>query len=432
MDRSRITRRQFVKRAALGGAGLSLASSAAPARGVLGANEKIVVGCIGVGGQGTAHVSELAKMPDVAIAAVCDVDRAHCENAARVAGSSPHMCKDFREVLDRKDIDAVFVVTPDHWHAIPAIEACKAGKDVFVEKPIGHNIREGRAIVEAARAHNRVTSVGMQQRTTPHWAHAVQRIRAGELGKVHMVHVWNAWNTKEMGGKLGRPADADPPPGVDYDLWLGPAPLRRFNPARFHFGFYFFWDYAGGMMSDWAVHLFDVVAWAMGPDITSVSAVGGKYVLDDARDTPDTASAVFECPGYTLMYSLRHANGWRPHGDMDHGIEFFGKDMTLQINRRGFEIYREEDRTPRKPFYRETGETRIRDHERNFLECVRTRKQTHADAETGHHAAIFGHLANIAYRVGRRIRWDSKTETIVGDPEASRLLGREYRKPWHL
>jgi predicted dehydrogenase len=432
MKRTSITRRGFMKGAAAGVAGLSLGGAAAPTLGAWGANEKVVIGFIGTGGQGTAHVGEFAKMKDVAIAAVCDVDRSHRENAAKVAGSSPKTLKDFRELLDMKDIDAVLIATPGHWHVVAAIAACKAGKDVYCEKPVGLTIREGRALVDVAKEQNRVTQIGTQQRTTKHWANAVNRIKAGELGKISMIHVWNAWTPKEMFGNIGNPPDADPPPGVDYDMWLGPAPKRRFNPARFHGTHYFFWDYGSGMVNDWGTHLFDVVLWAMGPEIKSVAMSGGKLVFDDARDTPDTAGAVFECPGYTMLYTMRHGNGWQPHGNMDHGIQFYGTEATLEINRNGFQMYHDADRGTRKPFYTETGTTWLTKHERNFIECVRTRKRTTADAEVGHQGAIPGHLANISYRVGRKIRWDHKNETILDDSEANQLLTREYRTPWHL
>jgi len=432
MKRSSITRRGLMKGAA-GMAGLSLARSSGPALGAQGANEKVVMGFIGTGGQGTAHIREFAKMKDVAIAAVCDVDQAHREKAAKAAGSSPKQLKDFRELLDMKDIDAVLVATPDHWHGIVAIEACKAGKDIYCEKPMTHNIREGRLLLDAAKQHNRIVQIGTQQRSSRHWINAVDRIKAGEIGKVHMVHVWNAWGSKEMRGNLGHPPDAPAPPeGVDYDMWLGPAPKRPFNKLRFHWLFYFFWDYAGGMVSDWAVHLFDVVCWAMEPGIKSVSMIGGKQAFNDARDTPDTGTAGFECPGYTMVYTIRHDNGWQPHGGGGHGIEFFGQDRTLHINRKGFQIYRDEDRRSRKPGYEEKGSTPLCDHERNFIECVRSRKRPNADAQNGYDGQIPCHLANISYRVGRRVYWDAKNETIPNDPEACKLLTRTYRKPWVL
>jgi len=436
MKRHVITRRKLVKGLATGALGASLVRSAGPALGALGANERMVIGCIGTGGQGTFHLGQWAKMKDVRIAAICDVDTSHRDRAVQLAGSSPKGLKDFREVLQMKEVDAVCIATPDHWHAILAIQACRAGKHVYVEKPIGHNIKEGRVIAEAATKAGVVVLHGTQQRSDPHWINAVKRIKAGELGKVGMVHVWNAWNTKEMFGKLATASDGEPPPGVDYDRWLGPAPARPFNPVRFHGSFYFFWDYSGGMMTAWAVHLFDIVLWAMGPQINSVTAVGGKFVFDDPRDTPDTADAVFECPGYTMVYTMRHGNGWRPHGDLDHGIEFFGTEATLHVNRAGFQVYRDEDRASRKPFYSEPAvggwDQSFIEHKRHFLDCIRTGAALRCDAQTGHVGSIPGHLANVSYRVGHKVRWDAKTESVIEDADAARLLGREYRAPWHL
>lgn len=431
---NRINRRQFLEGTLAGMAAVSAARAQAPGSGTLGANERIRLGCIGVGGQGGYHLSHWAKMQDVRIAAVCDVDQSRLENAAKAAGSSPEMVKDFRRVLERKDIDAVCIATPDHWHTILAIRACEAGKPVYVEKPISHNVREGRAVAEAARKAGVPVLHGTQQRSGSHWVNAVKRIKEGDIGKVTMVHAWNAWDLRQMYGSLGTPPDADsPPPGVDYDMWLGPAPARKFNPKRFHGTFYFFWDYSGGMISGWAVHLFDIVMWAMGYGFRSVSTIGGKFAHDDMRETPDTATAVFECPGYDLHYTMRHGNGWSPHGVMDHGIEFFGSEGTLQIDRMGFQIYDEENRNQRKPRYTEKDTVDDSfEHKRHFLDCVRGKAKPKCDAEEGHKASVYCHLANIAWRIGRRIQWDAAKETIANDAEAEKLLSRAYRDPWHL
>jgi len=403
------------------------------ASGAVGANDRIQLGFIGTGGRGGFHLGQFLTMKGVAVRAVCDVDGKRLEAAAKRAGSGVLKTSDYRRVLDSKEIDAVVVSTPDHWHAIPTVQACEAGKDVYVEKPIGHNIREGRIIVEAARKHNRIVMIGLQQRSGPHFAEAVRRIRKGEIGKISFVHVWNAWGLHGMGSKgpegIGNPPDGDPPPWVDYDRWLGPAPKRRFNPLRFHFYFYFFWDYSGGMVSAWGVHLFDIVQWALGHEIRSVTTTGGKFVYRDARETPDTAEAIFECPGYTMTYSMRHGNAYPYNGDMDHGILFFGTKGTLLINRRLFQIIPEGERKPSFTMKNQGMDTH---HKRNFLVALRSRKQPLADALVGHHAAIPGHLANISYRVGRKLIWDSNKEEIIGDEEASALLTRVYRKPYVL
>jgi predicted dehydrogenase len=411
----------------------ALATTAKLARGAPGANERLAVGFIGAGGQANAHMRGLNTMKDVTVAAICDVDPSRQSASAMLVGSSPRLFGDFRKLLEMKDLDAVFVITPDHWHAIPSIAALDAGKHVYFEKPCAHNIREGRAMAEAAKRSGKVTLMGVQQRSGKHWQNAVARLQAGELGKISMVHAWNAWNTDEMFGDLGKPADEPEPAGVDYDMWLGPAPKRAFNPARFHGTWYFFWDYGGGMVSGWAVHLFDVVFWAMGPELQSAVMSGGRQVFDDCRESPDTATAVFECPGYTFNYTMRHGNGWRPHGDMDHGIEFFGDKGTLHINRNGYQLYRTEDRDKRKPHEKESAaEDALVAHKRHFFDCIRKGVKSRCDAQTGHQSTVPCHLANISYRVGRKVRWNSKTEEITSDAEASKLLTREYRAPWHV
>ncbi|NMD36489.1 MAG: Gfo/Idh/MocA family oxidoreductase, partial [Planctomycetes bacterium] len=370
------------------------------------------------------------SLPDTGLLGVCDVDARHLNAAAQTAGPGVLKTMDYREILDRKDIDAVVISTPDHWHAIPALRAMEAGKDVYVEKPLGHNIAEGRAIVAAAEAGKRIVQIGLQQRSGPHFIEAVRRIRAGELGKVSCVHAWNAWSTTGMGGDLGNPPDeARAPEGIDYDRWLGPAPLRPFNPRRLHFSFYFWWDYAGGMVSDWGVHLFDIVLWALGSDILSVAATGGRHVFKDCRETPDTVDAVFECPDYIMAYSMRHGSGFPYHGAMDHGIMFFGTKAMLRIDRASFEIFPE---GAREPALTVKDQGQDQHHKLDFLAAVRSRKKPAADALCGHLAAIPGHLANISLRVGRKLVWDPKTETIAGDREASALLAREYRAPYTL
>ncbi|MBN1422747.1 MAG: Gfo/Idh/MocA family oxidoreductase [Planctomycetes bacterium] len=423
------SRRSFLKGTAGGALAATLAGSSAR---VLGANERIRLGYIGTGGRGGFHLGQFGSMPDVENVAVCDVDRGHLEGAAKRAGPRAKAFADFRKLIDLKDVDAVVVSPPDHWHAIPTIRACQAAKDVYVEKPIGHNIREGRAIADAAEKNDRIVVIGVQQRSGPHWIDAIAKIRKGDIGKVTLVHVWNSWSLGEMGGGggqgIGNPPDGPEPEGVDYDMWLGPAPKRAFNPARFHFTFYFHWDYAGGMVSDWGVHLFDVVLWAMGDEVLSAATAGGKHFFKDARETPDTVATTFECPGYTMVYTMRHANGLDPHGGMDHGIEFFGSQATLRINRNGYQILPEGGGAPLSF----PGAPMDEPHKRNFLDCVRSRKRPNADALVGHLGAVVSHLANISYRVGRKIVWDPKREEIAGDPEASALLGRTYREPWRL
>ncbi len=428
-------RRTFIKAAGGSALGICLAAQQAPAARVLGANDTIRMGIIGNGSRGSHHMRMFGKEKNVKIVAVADVDRSHRERAVSIVenvnGTKPDAYDDFRKIIDRNDIDVVSVATPGHWHAIPTIMACDAGKDVYVEKPIGHNIREGRLMADAAKRNDRVVANGIQQRSGPHFIEAIQRIHAGELGKISLVRVWNAWWTNEMGGSgpqgMGKLPDCDPPEGVDYDFWLGPAPKRSFNPHRFHFFYYFYWDYSGGMISAWGVHLFDVVMWAMGYNIQDVITTGGHFVFDDDRETPDTAQTIFTCPDYLITYEMRHGNGERIQGDMDHGIEFLGTEGTLEINRARYVL---KIRGEQPVEVKSQGLDEF--HFSNFIESVRLRKQPNVNAETGHRAAIYGHLANISYRVGRRIVWDAENETIPGDREAKSLLRRKYRKPWVL
>jgi predicted dehydrogenase len=424
---SGITRRSFI--AATGKTlGVAAALGAGPAVNVLGANEKIRLGFIGVGGRGSFHVKEFSEMNDVEIVAVADAAQAKRD---RVKAALPHikLCPDYRQLLELKEVDAVVIATPDHWHAIPTLLACQAGKDVYVEKPLGHDIKEGRAMVAAARKYQRVVQLGTQQRSGPHWIEAVELIRSGQLGKVSLVRTWNCWDVKSIHADMGNPPDGDPPAGLDYDQWLGPAPKRPFNPRHYDFYFYYFWDYSGGMMSAWGVHLFDVVTWAMGPTINAVTTTGGKFVFQDARETPDTAAVLFECPGYVWTYEVRHGNGNPPWGGMDHGIEFYGTKGALWINRNGYTLFPEEDRAHPKVV---PGQGMDFPHKRNFLDCVRTRRRPNSDVELGHLGSIPGHLGNIAYRVGARVIWDGERETIPGNARAQALLGRTYRAPYVL
>ncbi len=427
-----VSRRQFIQRSGSALA-LCLAAGTAPAFGGLRANEKVNLGFIGVGDRNRFHLRHFGHMPDVRVAALCDVDRSQLDAAAARLDSKTARFKDFRKLLEMKEIDAVVIGTPDHWHAIITITACEAGKDVYVEKPLGQNIREGRAVVQAVQEHNRVVAVGTQQRSGVHFVEAVDAIRRGELGKISSVRCWNAWGLQDIQSGsiegIGNPPDSAPPADVDYDMWLGPAPLRPFNSNRFHRNFYYFWDYAGGMISGWGVHLFDVVLWAMGNNFHEVNTTGGIYVYRDNRETPDTAEVVFTCPNYVLTYSLRQANSRPVTSDMDHGIEFYGTEASLFINRREYRIYTED--APTEPVMVDGAPMEI-PHKENFIDCVRSRQKPHADVETGHLASIPGHLANISYRVGRPIRWDAENETILNDEEASDMLGRVCRPPWHL
>jgi predicted dehydrogenase len=438
----------------------ALAGSRSGKGSVLGANERIRCGFIGVGGMGRGDLRDFMKCENVEVVAVCDVWQPHVERAVELVSGKAAGYSDFRRVLDRKDIDVVVIATPDHWHAYMMIQACSAGKDVYVEKPLAHNIVEGRRMVEAARQHDRVVQVGTQQRSGKHYQSVVEYIRSGQLGKISRVATWNYQNESPFG--MGSFPDCEPPQGLDYDLWLGPAPKRQFNPNRFIFNFRYFWDYAGGYATDWGVHHMDIVQWAMnvqGPN--RVSALGGKYHIQDNRETPDTLEVAYEYPTFLATYSNRILNA-DPLHDRSTGIAFYGTDATLVVDRSGYEVLPEVRGTFEKPveFYkrellaakegrfpnpwgserdiwmgrtaavRGEGSEQHLAHVKNFLECVKSRKKPASDVEVAHYSTVTTHLANISYQTGRTIRWDSQQEQIVEDHEAAKLLRRNNRTPW--
>ena len=401
------------------------------------AAEKIRVGLIGCGGISRADLTAFLSYPEVDCPVVCDVDDAQLAKGIalveKLRGRRPDTVKDFRRVIERKDVDVVLVCTPDHWHALPTVLACQEGKDVYVEKPLATTVAEGRAMVEAARRHGRVVQMGTQWRSGPHYQEAIEFVQSGKLGKIRQVR---AWAYLDWVGGIGNPPDRDPPAGVDYDFWLGPAPSRPFNPNRFHFNFRWFWDYAGGLMTDWGVHLINLALWAMGPEPPrAVTSMGRKYVCEDNAETPDTQVAVYEFPGYVMIWEHQMLGGVGI-GGRPHGLAFSGSEATLIVDQRGWEVIPE----PKKknltikrvvdPQDRDADGRRA--HVGNFLECVRTRRQPVTNVEVGHFVSTVAALGNIALRSASRIVWDAAAERIPSNPQADALLTRTYRKPWSL
>lgn len=405
-------------------------------RSVLGANNTIRLALIGCSGQGVGDLRDCLKMPDTKAVALCDVDQTQLAKAKQRFGDAD-TTGDFRRILDRKDVDAVIIATPDHWHALPALQTLQAGKDLYLEKPIGHTIREGQLLVKAAESSKQIVSVGLQQRSGTLFLKAQEIIRSGQLGKISLVHCWNAWNDKVnfTAGyrQLKKAKNAAPPAGVDYDFWLGPAPQREFNQDRYNGTYLYYWDYSGGMTITWGVHLLDSVMQLMNVSAPlSVTATGGKYIFDDDRDTPDTVEQVFAFPGFVLTYSCRHASAF-PSGSAasDHGIQFCGTAGTLLLNRNGYQIITE-GMTPEIIKSTEGLDAGWGTHQRNFIECLRTRQSPHCTMRQGHHSTTACQLANIAYRTQHKIRWDAAKEQILGDSAATRLMTKQYRAPWTL
>jgi predicted dehydrogenase len=306
-------RRNFLKKstglaagASLSAAGAMAASTAASAARTLGANDHIRVGLIGCGGMGRTDLRDMLRVKNVQCVALCDVDKTQMEQArAEITDPAEQkidlFTQDFRQVIDRNDIDAVIVATPDHWHAVPTIMACQAGKDVYVEKPLSLTIPEGRVMLDVARKHDRVVQMGTHQRSAQHYADAVEYVKSGKLGKIRVVRTWAYLDWK---GRLPKLPDRDAPAGVDYDMWLGPAPKRPFNENRFHFSFRWYWDYSGGLMTDWGAHMIDIANWAMGIKApSSAVSVGGKFGYpDDAMETPDTQQVLWQFPAFSMIW----------------------------------------------------------------------------------------------------------------------------------
>jgi predicted dehydrogenase len=453
MASNSVSRRGFLETAGMSATAAALASTPKQARAIQGANDRPRLALIGAGSRGNQLLDTfLGRDPqDFEFVAVADVDDHHAdETADKIAkkakgGKKPETMRDYRKILDNKDVDAVVVATPDHWHAHPAIEACKAGKDVYVEKPVAHNVAEGQAMLKAARKYNRVMAVGTQQRSSHHFQHAVEAVRSGQIGKVFWVQTWNFENISPVG--MSDEPDSNAPDYVDYDRWLGPAPQKPFNKNRFHLLFRWFFDYAGGMMSDWGVHLNDIVLWALDQKAPRfVSTSGGILTTKDNRDTPDTLQVVYDFPGCTLTYSMRKGNGLQLNGH-SYGILFCGTDGSLLLDREGYDIIPDKVIEPygfklvygERPLRKitleakhEKGDDGQGPHITNFLECLKTRARPTCDIEIAHKSTNTCHLGNIAYMVGRKLQWDDSTETFVNDSEANALLTRRYRKGFEL
>jgi predicted dehydrogenase len=307
--------------------------------------------------------------------------------------------------------------------------ACQAGKDVYVEKPLAKTIDEGRAMLTASQKHNRVVQMGSQWRSCDHIIQAANFIRSGKLGKVSLVR---GWAYLDGFANLGKPQDEQPPAGVDYDMWLGPAPLHPFNPNRFHFNFRWFWDYAGGLMTDWGVHLINMMLMGMNRETPkTISSSGGKYVLDDNTETPDSQITTYEFPSYMLVWEHKSGLGNGLNG-RSWGVEWNGTEGTIILNDSGWEIITEKKRanldSEKKP-----GSVDPRPaHVRNFLDCVKTRKQPVLNLDLAHHVSTVAHLGNVAYRSGEKIHWDATNEKVTGGGEKNSLIGVEYRAPWKL
>jgi len=417
---STLHRRDFLATSA---ASLAALSAAAYAGAADRPNEKIVLAVMGVHGRGKGLLRGFSEFDDVEIAYVCDPDSNVIADAlkslAKRHAREPKVEKDFRRALDDKSVTALAIAAPDHWHAPATVWGCQAGKHVYVEKPASHNLREGRLMIEAARKHERVVQLGTQRRSGAHYQSAADFVRSGKLGKVPFVRTWIAGNRPSIGHKDDGPV----PAGVDYDLWLGPAPERPFNANRFHYNWHWNWDYGTGELGNNGIHALDVVRMVVGLGAPErITCAGGKYFYEDDQQTPDTIVAAFDFPGTCVTWE--HRLWSKTRGD-DGWITLYGEKGTLVFDKNGWHVSdgveaSDKDAPIERP------------HLRNFLDCVKSGKRPNADIEEGHKSTRLCHLGNIAYRLGRALRFDAKTETITGDEEANKLLGRTYRKGYAI
>lgn len=418
-------------------------------------NDKINVALIGCGGMGNSNLQAFVRLPDFEVVALCDVDERQINNSMRILEkanrptSSVKMYEDYRKMLEQcKELDCVIIGTPDHHHAYALIAAAHAGKngqglDVYCEKPLSHNIREGRAMVNAIHAQKRICQIGTQQRSGQHFKDAVAFVQSGQLGHVYLCKTWITNMTGKDG--CGNPPDlGSPPAGVNYDLWLGPAPARRFNQARFHGNFRWFQEYGNGLCNDWGVHLNDIVLWAMNvKSPLSVSATGGKFEMHDNSDTPDTLDVTYEYEGFIHVYTVRRGRVHGGFGGRGHGMEFVGTKGTLTLDRNGWWVVP----APGSDLEASShgGSDQHFSHVKNFLHCLRNRDDKPAsEIEDMHLATVTCHLANISYKTGRRIYWDANHERcyrgydikkqafVHEDTEANSYLFREPRPGWNL
>ncbi len=451
-------RRDFLKQSFVGAAAVGttfVAGGLSEVFGQTAPSNKIKIALIGCRNQGWSNLDSFLNYPEVECISLCDVDDEwlykRAADVEKKSGKKPkQLVKDWRKVIDNKDVDVVIIGTPDHWHCLPLVAACQAGKDVYVEKPLANTIEECDLMVKAARKYNRIVQVGQWQRSDPHWDEAAQFVRDGKIGRVRTVKVW-AYQTSKW--TLPVKPDVAVPAGVDYDMWLGPAPKRGFNENRFHYNFRFFWDYAGGLMADWGVHLLDYALKGMNVGLPPyVLGSGGKFGYpDDAMETPDTMTATYKYPDFNIVWD--HACGiGNGIFNQKEGVAFFGENGTLLLTRAGWEVRPEKtnngymfpycypcdnqrkeasNRMEAIPWQKGEGKGLYR-HVGNMLECMKTRQLPNADVAIGAEVAKLSHITNISSRLGRALAWDAAGNQFLNDVEANAFCKAHYRSPWKL
>ncbi len=437
---NKISRREFLASSGKAAVGVGLGAvlntsftkSASAKSSIMGSNDKVLIGCIGCGGINQHNMFQYLWRKDTEIVALCDVDRDRLAKTSsevrKHTGKTPKTFTDYRQMLDMKDLDAVLICTPDHWHALQAIHACEAGKDIYLEKPISHDIVEGKCVVGAAKRFKRVIQVGTWQRSVQHYYEAMKYFQTGVLGKVNIVRAWTCG-----GSGVGKAAPSNPPPTLDWDFYVGPAQYEPYR-SNIHPGlFRWYFNYAAGLTGDWGVHMLDTVGTFMNEwHPLQVSSVGGRFYMapDDDRTTPDTHIAIFQFPNWVLQWEV-HVGGPGLDGGDVHGVEFICEKGILRIDRFGYKFM---DRDYKELPGPKDPEKISSNHWENFIDCIKSREKPRSDIETMHYSSTLCHLANMTYLLGRSIKWDGKNGEVIGDNAAmqNQSYYREYRKPWVL
>ncbi len=432
-------RKDFIKQTSIiTGAGLITPSLSAfsSSQKILGSNDLIRIGAIGINGMGWSNAKALMKITGVELVAICDVDQSVLDKRKKELDDldiKVQLFNDYRALLDEKNIDAVIIGSPDHWHALMMIHASQAGKHVYCEKPIGNSIGECKTMVAAQRKYGNVVQVGQWQRSQKHFQDAIDFVTSGVLGPIRTVKVWAYQGWMRPAEKV---ADSLPPPGVDYKSWLGPAPIKPFNASRFHFHFRWFWDYAGGLMTDWGVHLLDYALLGMQASLPkSIVGLGGKFAYPNlAEETPDTLTALYEFDKFNLVWDSAMGIDNGPYG-RNHGIAFVGNNATLVLNRRGWEVIEEKisENKVAKPLI-ERSDNGLEKHTLNFIDAIRNNdpSQVNCSIQDGAHVAIVAQMGNVSYRSGNKVLWDSNKGEFTDSKINQQYLTSKYYNDYHL
>ena len=431
-------RREFIKKSAAATAVIGMTSPFSTMKGgILGANEKLVCGVIGVKGMGFADLRAFLNLPNTECAALCDVDQnvldMRIKGVEEIQGKAPKGYKDFRKLLEHPGLDVIIIGTPDHWHTIPFIYAAQEGYDIYCEKPLANTIEECNIMERAVQKYGNVVQIGQWQRSDTHWQDAIKYVHSGKLGKIRTVRAWSYQGWMKSVPTI---PDSPVPEGVDYDFWLGPAPKRPFNKNRFHFTFRWFWDYAGGMMTDWGVHIVDYALFGMNQYAPkSVMSMGGKFAYpEDACETPDTQQAIYEFDDFTMLWDHGIGIDGGYYG-RSHGVGFVGNDGTLVVDRVGWEVIPEpkggNPTLDRVDLIKGDGKG-LHNHMVNFIDGIKNGAKLNCPVEIAAGVARTCHLGNVAYKTGRRLYWDADNSKFINDAEADSYLVPTYREPWTL